>query len=157
MTGQVFDVRDLNVSQIRSLDRDKTVVILQGGILEEHGPYLPIYSDGWMNEFMTRRLAEALVARAGWKVLVFPVIPLGSGGANDLAGKRSFPGTFAVRPATLRAVYMDMADEPGLQGFRWVFLMNAHGAPSHSRALFDARYPGAFRSTACGISALMAE
>jgi len=33
---------------------------------------------------------------------------------------------------------MDLADELGLQGFRWVFLMNAHGAPSHSRALFDA-------------------
>jgi creatinine amidohydrolase len=70
--------------------------------------------------------------------LIFPVVPLGSGGANELAGKRSFPGTFAVRPATLRSVYMDFADELGLQGFRWIFLMNAHGAPSHSRALFDA-------------------
>lgn len=135
---QILDVRDLNVSDIRSLDRGKTVVILQGGILEEHGPYLPIYTDGWMNEYMTKQLAEALVTRTGWKVLIFPVIPLGSGGANELARKRSFPGTFAVRPATLRAVYLDLADELGQQGFRWVFLMNSHGAPSHSRALFDA-------------------
>src|SRR5205807_2047509 len=92
--SQILDVRELNVEQIRSFDRQRTVVILQGGILEEHGPYLPIYSDGWLNEFMGRRLAEAIVARPGWKVLMFPVIPLGSGGANELAGKHSFPGTF---------------------------------------------------------------
>ena len=136
--GQILDVRDLNTAQIEKLDRQRTVVILQGGILEEHGPFLPIYSDGWMNEYLTKQLADALVARPGWTVLIFPVVPLGSGGANELAGKRSFAGTFAVRPATLRAVYMDLADELGLQGFRWIFLMNAHGAPSHSRALFDA-------------------
>jgi creatinine amidohydrolase/Fe(II)-dependent formamide hydrolase-like protein len=33
---------------------------------------------------------------------------------------------------------MDLADELAAQNFRWVFLMNAHGAPSHSRALLDA-------------------
>ena len=64
-TSQIFDVRDLNAAQIESMDRQRTVVILQGGILEEHGPFLPIYSDGWMNEFMTRQLADALVARPG--------------------------------------------------------------------------------------------
>ncbi len=134
---QVLDVRDLNVSDIRSLDRQRTVVILQGGILEQHGPYLPIYTDGWGTEYLTKELAEAIVARAGWKVVVFPVIPLGSGGANEVGRKYTFPGTYAVRPATLRAVYMDLAAELGEQGFRWVFLMSGHGAPSHSRALFD--------------------
>lgn len=136
--AQILDVRDLNVNDIRALDRQRTAVILQGGILEEHGPYLPVYTDGWTNEYLTRQLAEALVERPGWKVVVFPVVPLGSGGANELGRKRSYPGTFAIRPATLRAVYLDLADELGQQGFRWVFLMNLHGAPSHNRALFDA-------------------
>ena len=136
--AQILDVRDLNVNDIRALDRQRTAVILQGGILEEHGPYLPVYSDGWVNEYLTRQLAEALVARPGWKVVIFPVIPLGSGGANELGLKHSYPGTFAIRPATLRALYMDLADELGQQGFRWVFLIDIHGAPSHNRALFDA-------------------
>ena len=134
---QILDVRDLDVSDIRSMDRQRTVVILQGGILEEHGPYLPVYTDGWGTEYLTMELAKAIVARPGWKVVVFPVIPLGSGGANEVGRKYSFPGTFAVRPTTLRAVYMDLAAELGEQGFRWVFLMSGHGAPSHSRALFD--------------------
>ena len=135
--SQILDVRDLNVSDIRSLDRQRTVVILQGGILEEHGPYLPVYTDGWGTEYLAMELAKAIVARPGWKVVVFPVIPLGSGGANEVGRKYSFPGSFAVRPVTLRAVYMDLAAELGEQGFRWVFLASGHGGPSHSRALFD--------------------
>src|SRR5574342_200428 len=79
---QILDLRDLNVDEIRSLDRQRTAVMLQGGILEQHGPYLPLYADGWLNEYLTRELAEAIVARPGWKLLAFPAIPLGSGGAN---------------------------------------------------------------------------
>ncbi|MCL5745737.1 MAG: hypothetical protein M1541_17735 [Acidobacteria bacterium] len=39
---QILDVRDLNVDDIRSLDWQRTAVIVPGGILEEHGPYLPV-------------------------------------------------------------------------------------------------------------------
>ena len=40
-SAQVVRVGDLNTRQIRALDRSRTVVFLQGGMLEEHGPYLP--------------------------------------------------------------------------------------------------------------------
>jgi len=40
--------------------------------------------------------------------------------------------------ATLRAVYMDLANELGAQGFRWVFLVHNHGAPNHHKALNQA-------------------
>ena len=45
-SAQVVRVADLNTREIRALDRDKTVVFLQGGMLEEHGPYLPAFTDG---------------------------------------------------------------------------------------------------------------
>ena len=35
---RVLDVRDLNVDEIRSLDRQRTAVILPRGVWEEHGP-----------------------------------------------------------------------------------------------------------------------
>jgi len=44
--AQVVRLADLNTTQIRALDRTKTVVFLPGGMLEEHGPYLPAYTDG---------------------------------------------------------------------------------------------------------------
>lgn len=85
--GQVLHVADLTTQQISSLDRSKTVVLLPAGILEEDGPYLPSYSDGYLNAWLTQRLAEAVVSRPGWTALIFPSIPLGNSGANDIGGK----------------------------------------------------------------------
>jgi len=50
---QILDVRDLNVDEIRSLDRQRTAVVLPGGILEEHGPYLPLYTDGCVTKYLS--------------------------------------------------------------------------------------------------------
>ena len=140
-SGQVRDLREMNTDQIRALDRSRTAVIIPGGILEEHGPYLPSYTDGYVNERLARDLANAIVARPGWAVVMFPPIPLGSGGANEIGGKYGFPGTYAVRPATLRSVFMDLATEFGEQGFRWVFIVHGHGSPDHNWMLDQA---GAF-------------
>ena len=136
--AQVYRLADLNTEQILALDREKTVVLIPGGILEEHGPYLPSFTDGYYNEHLTDQLAKAISARPGWKALIFPTIPLGSGGANEIGQQFAFPGTYAVRPATLRAVFMDLASEFGEQGFRWIFVVHAHGSPDHSRALDEA-------------------
>jgi creatinine amidohydrolase/Fe(II)-dependent formamide hydrolase-like protein len=138
VAGQVYRVAEMNTAQIRALARDRTVVLLPGGILEEHGPYLPSFTDGYVNEAITEDLAKAIAARPGWSVLVFPMIPLGTGGANEIGGKFVFPGTYAVRMDTLRAVFMDLADQLGQQGFQWVFVIHDHGAPKHNRALKQA-------------------
>jgi creatinine amidohydrolase/Fe(II)-dependent formamide hydrolase-like protein len=129
---------ELNTEQIRALDRDRTIVLIPGGILEQHGPFLPSFTDGYRNEQTTEELARAVIARPGWTALVVPTIPLGAGGANELGGHFSFPGTYAVRSSTLRAVFVDLASELGEQGFRWIFIVHLHGAPSQHRALEDA-------------------
>ncbi len=136
--AQIFRVEQMNADQIRTLDRQKTVVIIPGGILEEHGPYLPAFTDGFMSQRLTGELASAIAARPGWKALIFPLIPLGTEGFNWVGGKASFPGTYAVRSATLRAVYMDLASELGEQGFRWIMIVHIHGAGLHNRALDQA-------------------
>jgi creatinine amidohydrolase/Fe(II)-dependent formamide hydrolase-like protein len=133
--AQIYQVKEMNTEQIRALDREKTVVLLPGGILEQHGPYLPSFSDGYMSERLTQQLADAIVARSDWKVLIFPLIPLGNGGANIIGSKYSFAGSYSVRFTTLRAIFMDLATELGEQGFRWVFVLHHHGAPAHHRAL----------------------
>ncbi len=137
-SGQALRAIEMTSNDFAKLDRSRTAIIVPGGILEEHGPYLPIFSDGFLNERLTDSLAKSIASRSGWKVVVFPLIPLGNSGANDIGGRFSFPGTYTVRFETLRDVFMDLADEIGTQGFRWVFVVNLHGAPNHSRALDDA-------------------
>jgi creatinine amidohydrolase/Fe(II)-dependent formamide hydrolase-like protein len=135
--AQVQPLGSLNTEQLAAVDKSKTVVIIPGGILEEHGPYLPSYTDGYVSERQAQDVADAIVGR-GWRVLMFPELPLGSGGANELAAKYPFPGTYAIRLNTLRALYMDIADELGEAGFKWVFILHSHGAPNHNRVLDQA-------------------
>ena len=140
--GQVRRIQHLaklNTEQIRSLDRDRTAVLIPGGVLEEHGPFLPCSTDTHTSERLTGDLADAIVRRPGWSVLVFPTIALGHGGANMIGAKDVFPGTYTVRATTLRAVFMDLASELGEQGFRWVFYLTGHIPPNdHNRALHQA-------------------
>jgi len=97
-TAQILELAELNTQQITSLHRAKTVVVIPGGILEEHGPYLPSFTDGYNNVSLARRLAEAVVARPGWTAVMFPVIPLGAGGANEIGKKTSFPAPMRSAP-----------------------------------------------------------
>lgn len=137
--AQVLRVADLNTRQIRALDRAHTVVILQGGMFEEHGPYLPAYTDGILSARLTTELADGIVKqRRGWTVLVFPPIAAGASGSNEIGRQFSYPGTYAVRPSTLRATFVDLATELGTQGFRWIFVVHVHGSPLHIGALDDA-------------------
>lgn len=136
--AQIHRVAQMTTDQIRALDKQRTVVILTGGILEQHGPHLPSFTDGYSNEWLSLRLAEAIVARTGRPVLMFPTIPLGHEGANEIGGKHVFPGTYSVRRTTLRAIFMDLATDLGEQGFRNIFVVHGHGAPYHNLMLDQA-------------------
>jgi creatinine amidohydrolase/Fe(II)-dependent formamide hydrolase-like protein len=139
LPAQVLNVADLNTRQIAALDRASTVVLLQGGMLEEHGPYLPAFADGILSARLTDALADGNARQLpGWTVLRFPVISVGASGSNEIGGHFSYPGTYTVRPSVLRAMFMDMASELGEQGFRWIFVVHVHGSPLHIEALDDA-------------------
>jgi len=137
--AQVLRVGELNTRQIRALDRAKTVVILQGSMLEEHGPYLPAFTDGYFSARLADEVANGIVTqKPGWTALLFPPISAGASGSNEIGRQFSFPGTYAIRPSTLRATYMDLAAELGDQGFRWILVVNVHGSPLHIGAIDDA-------------------
>jgi len=147
LSAQVSQVAELTTRQIRALDRVRTVVILQGGMLEEHGPYLPAFTDGILSARLTSELAAGIVRRRpGWTVLVFPPIAAGASGSNEIGRQYTFAGTYALRPSTLRATFVDLASELGEQGFRWV-AQDYRQAPSVSGANYAndfaaARLPG---------------
>src|SRR5215471_757384 len=136
--AQIYHVKEMNTEQIKALDREKTVVLLPVGILEEHGPYLPSGSDTYISERRTSDLANAIVERPGWTVLIFPLIPLGTGPANTVGRKYVFPGSYTVRPSTLRSIFMDLGTELGEQTFRWIFIVSSHRGPIHNRMLNQA-------------------
>jgi creatinine amidohydrolase/Fe(II)-dependent formamide hydrolase-like protein len=136
--GAVLRYAELAAPELAALDRSHTVAILVGGILEEHGPWLPSYTDGYASARLAESVAEAVGRRPGWTALVLPQIPLGSSGANDIGRRYVYPGSLVLRSETLRAVYMDFADQLGEAGFRWILVVHLHGAPLQNRMLDEA-------------------
>ncbi len=67
-----------------------------------------------------------------------PSVPLGAGVAHEIGQKYSFEGSCTVLPATLRSVFMDIADQLGQQHFRWILVVSGHGDPAHNRMLDQA-------------------
>ncbi|MBK6844850.1 MAG: creatininase family protein [Gemmatimonadetes bacterium] len=63
--------------------------------------------------------------------MIFPPVSVGASGSNEIGRQYSFAGTYAVRPSTLRAAFVDLASELGEQGFRWVLVVHVHGSPLH--------------------------
>ena len=138
-SAQVVRVGDLNTRQIRALDRDKTVVFLPGGMLEEHGPYLPAFTDGILSDRLTQELVQGVVSRKPeWTALLFPPVSVVASGYNEIGRQFVFPGTYAVRPSTLKAMYIDLANQLGEQGFKWIMVVHVHGSPLHIGALDEA-------------------
>ncbi len=39
--AQIYDMREMATVDFSNLDLERTVIIIPGGILEQHGPYLP--------------------------------------------------------------------------------------------------------------------
>lgn len=137
--GRIHKLEELTWPQIDALDRDRTMFILPVGMIEEHGPHLPVGADTlamlFEAERATRRVSRALPE---WTIVLMPPLHYGQGGANQIAARLVHPGTYALRQSTLRSLVADLGASVAQNGFRWIFVINGHGAPTHNIAINQA-------------------
>lgn len=137
--SQVLKLEELTFPEIDKLDREKTIFFLTFGILEEHGPHIPVGADYFQSVGIRDRLIERLQAvHPDFDFVVMPVVPLGEGGANDLAWQFDHVGTFSVRFSTLRDVAIDLGASIARKGFQNIFLIHSHGSALHNVAYNEA-------------------
>lgn len=136
---RVYRLEELRWPQIDSLDRERTMFILATGMIEEHGPHLPVGSDTYGVLFEADSAATR-VSRAlpEWNIVLMPPVHYGEGGANEMGGQFVHPGTYGVRQSTLRSVVADIGAQVAQNGFKWIFVLTGHGPPHHSIAINDA-------------------
>jgi creatinine amidohydrolase len=136
---KVLAIGDMTWPEIDALSRDRTLFLLTVGMLEEHGPHLPISSDTIAVEYEARMVADRLGrALPGWNVVLMPAVNYGSSGANQMGNVAIHPGTYGVRQSTLRSLMADVGGQIVQNRFKWVFVMNGHGAPTHHIAVNEA-------------------
>jgi creatinine amidohydrolase len=135
----IHKLEELTASQIAALDRERTIFILPVGMLEQHGPHLPIGADTLAVVYeangAARRVARDL---EGWSIVMMPPVNYGQSGANRLGDQRYHPGTYSIGQATLRSLIADIGGQLAENRFKWIFVTNGHGAPTHNIALNEA-------------------
>ncbi len=135
----IYRLDELAWPEIDSFDRARTLFILPVGMLEQHGPHLPAGADTLAVVYEANAVAQQVSrASAGWNIVMMPAVAYGHSGANQLGDLPIHPGTYALRQSTFRALLADIGSQLAQNGFRWIFVLNGHGAPSHSIATDDA-------------------
>lgn len=143
----IFRYENLSHVELAQLPRDKTVVFLSTGPLEQHGPHLPLGTDAITASFLSDRVAERLSAsRSDWNFLVLPTVFAGS---DTLA----YSGTIEVRPSILRGLLMDNCKHLAKTGFKNIVLFGTHSGARHMVVLEEVASKISWRYRARAVSA----
>jgi creatinine amidohydrolase len=137
--SRIYKLEELAWPQIDALDRQRTLFILPVGMIEEHGPHLPVGADTLGVTYEAKGASRQVsLALPDWDIVMAPPIHYGQGGANLLGDKLIHPGTYAIRQSTLRSLVADLGGQIAQNGFKWIFVLNGHGAPTHNIAINEA-------------------
>jgi creatinine amidohydrolase len=108
---------EFNSSEINALDRDRTIVILPLGSLEQHGPHMPLGTD----TMLAQAVALGGAKKDGNGVVLAP--PWYGFSAHHMG----FAGTISLRMETLIALAEDIVGSVVAHGFRRILIVNGHG------------------------------
>lgn len=108
---------ELTSPEVAALDRDKTVLILPLGSVEQHGNHMPLGTDTMLAQSISLAAAE-------WTGNVAVLPPPWYGFS---AHHMRFAGSITLRPETLIAVAEDIVGSLVKHGFRHILIVNGHG------------------------------
>jgi creatinine amidohydrolase len=110
---------ELTADEARSLDPERTVVVLPVAAVEQHGPHLPLGTDTIIVEALVR---HAVASPRAAMLLALPTLAIGHSLEHA-----NFGGTLSAAAETLLALWGDVARSVARTGARKLVLLNAHG------------------------------
>ncbi len=119
--------------EIEKAAKNQAIVLLPVGVVEAHGPHLPLGTDIYM------ATAQALDIKKHLEERQIPCIiapPFYWGGTQAMT--RQFPGTFTASLTTIVAAMRDILHSLDKFGFVKTVLLNAHGDDLHKKAMKEA-------------------
>ncbi len=123
---------DMNWKEIEAKGKEKIPVLFPLGVIEEHGPHLPLGTDIYFSYAVSRKIKEAL-NRLKTDCLIAPPFYWG---INHCTG--AFPGTFSVKPETMKSILFDIFENLHRFGFNQVYCVNYHGDARHVATILEA-------------------
>ncbi len=108
---------EMTSPQLAELDRDRTVLVLPLGSVEQHGRHMPVGTD----TMLAQEVALAAAAKAGETVVLPP--PWYGFSAHHMR----FAGSITLGADTLMRVAEDIVGSVVQHGFRRILIVNGHG------------------------------
>lgn len=131
---------DMTFPQIVQAAQDRAVVLWGLGVIEQHGPHLPLATDVYMPVALLRRVRARLKERHVPSIIMPPFY----WGVNHVSAL--FPGTFEVRPAIMIEMMVDLIKSLKKDSFSTLFCVSGHGDALHNRTILDGVRRGADES-----------
>lgn len=123
---------DMSWKEIKEFGEKDIPVLLPLGVIEEHGPHLPLGTDIYYSYGVCRKIQDA-IRQSGKECLIAPPFYWG---INHCTG--AFPGSFSLRPETMKMALMDILKNLSDFGFRRILCINEHGDPVHNSTILEA-------------------
>ena len=115
--------------QIEEAAGEGTIVLFPVGVIEEHGPHLPLAVDVY-GSYLESRIVKSELEKRGINALIAPPFYWG---INIATG--SFGGSFSCREETMVSVLFDAMSNLKSWGFDRIFFINHHMDSGHMEAL----------------------
>jgi creatinine amidohydrolase len=122
----------LTFLQIEEAAREGAVVLFPIGVIEEHGPHLPLAVDVY-GSYLQSKMVKSELEKKGIKALIAPPFYWGINLATN-----SFPGSFICREETVISLLQDVLASLKRWGFERIFFINHHLDGSHVKAVDQA-------------------
>jgi len=94
------------------------------GVLESHGPHLPLGTDGFQVEYVVERLGKHL------DIVLLPTLWYG-----NVEGLASYPGSISLRYETLKNIVIDVLESLWRSNFRKIVIVSGHAGSTHMSAI----------------------
>ena len=121
-----------NWQEIQKAAKEDCPVLFPLGVIEEHGPHLPLGCDIYWSTYICRYVKEKLEEKGCKSVIAPPYY----WGVNYCTG--GFPGSFSLKPETMQQVLFEIFENLKDFGFSKVFCFSYHGDSYHVRTIAEA-------------------
>lgn len=123
---------NMNWQQVEKAGKEKQPVLFPLGVIEEHGPHIPLGSDIYWSYALCRMVKDKLMSLGGDAVIAPPYY----WGVNYCTG--AFPGSFSLKPETMKQVLGEIFENLKAFGFEEVYCFNYHGDAKHIGVIVEA-------------------
>jgi creatinine amidohydrolase len=121
----------MTATALQAAAKRGAAVLLPVGVMETHGPHLPIGTDAFIAMALCRA-TQGYAAAAGRETVIAPPYYWG---INGVLG--DFAGSFNIRAETAAALLTDVIESIAANGFAEIYVVSHHGDRAHNEMILS--------------------